>query len=60
MKNKEKREIYFFSRLAKLINEDAEVLDALYYCRRILNISRIRRQQEARLCEGGREQILLL
>ena len=24
MKNKEKREIYFFSRLAKLINEDAE------------------------------------
>ena|GEM_PF-7087479 len=37
MKNKEKREIYFFSRLAKLINEDVE----------------------ARLCEGGREQILL-
>ena len=29
MKNKEKREIYFFDRLAKLISEDAEVLDAL-------------------------------
>ncbi|WP_462331835.1 hypothetical protein [Schwartzia sp. (in: firmicutes)] len=32
MKNKEKREVYFFSRLAKALYEDVEALDALHYC----------------------------
>ena len=41
MKSKEKREIYFFSRLAKSIYEDAEALDALHYCRRFNDILRI-------------------
>ena len=40
MKSKEKREIYFFSRLAKSIYEDAEALDALHYCRRFTDILR--------------------
>ena len=40
MKDKEKREIYFFSRLAKSIYEDAEALDALHYCRRFTDIFR--------------------
>ena len=40
MKSKEKREIYFFSRLAKSIYDDAEALDALHYCRRFTDILR--------------------
>lgn len=30
MKNKEKRAVYFFDRLAMLISEDSEVLDVLH------------------------------
>ena len=41
MKNKEKREVYFFSRLARSINEDAEALEALYYCHRLTDILRV-------------------
>jgi para-nitrobenzyl esterase len=41
MKNKEKREIYFFDRLAKLISEDAEALDALHYYHRFTDMLRI-------------------
>ena len=32
MKDKEKREVYFFSRLAKALYEDVEALEALHYC----------------------------
>ncbi len=41
MKSKEKREIYFFSRLAKTIYEDAEALDALHYCHRFTDILKV-------------------
>ena len=40
MKNKEKREVYFFSRLAKALYEDVEALDALHYCHSFSDILR--------------------
>ena len=41
MKNKEKRAIYFFDRLAKLISEDPDVLNVLHYYRRFTDMFRI-------------------